>query len=53
MWASWIIAFIIKTIVLRVGGTRLYEEKLKPLSLGFFSGGLITFFLAQVGWMLK
>ncbi|MEM2867423.1 MAG: DUF6785 family protein, partial [Candidatus Bathyarchaeia archaeon] len=53
MWASWIIALIIKIIVLRAGGTKMYEEKLRPLSLGFFAGGLIAFFLAQVGWMLK
>jgi hypothetical protein len=38
MWSTFLIALIIKVITLRVGGFKLYNEKLRPLALGLFIG---------------
>ena len=53
LWGAWLTAFIIKYLVIRIGGVRLYEEKLKPIALGFFGGGLLAHLLGSIGWALQ
>ena len=43
-WLPFIIALLIKYIALRVGGVRLYEERVRPMMIGFLYG----FFLIEI-----
>jgi len=45
IWAPFLIGFIVKYIVLRVGGVKMYEEKLKPIALGILLGHIIPIFI--------
>jgi len=45
---SWLIAMIIKVIVLRVGGLTLYDNKLRPIALGIFAGTMLGVFITMV-----
>jgi len=49
VWATWLAALIIKYIVLRTGGTRMYEETVKPVSLGLVAGAFLTFAVMVLG----
>jgi len=53
LWSAWIVGFIIKYIVLRTGGTRMYESTLKPFGLGLVAGAFLTLFLADAGQWLS
>ena len=43
MWSPLLVALIIKYIMLRVGGTKLYLEKLRPAAIGLVAGWAIMF----------
>jgi len=47
LWPA-IIAYILRTIVIRIGGIRMYEDKLMPLALGLVSGWTIMTVLSAV-----
>jgi len=48
-WSTWLIAFIIKYSVLKVGGSKFFEEKWIPFTVGFLMGfGAISLFGALV-----
>jgi len=49
VWATWLVALVIKYVVLRTGGTKIYEETVKPASLGLVAGAFITFALMVLG----
>lgn len=52
MWVPYIVGFIVKYIVLRTGGTRMYQQTLKPFGLGLLVGGLLTLSVADLGvWL--
>jgi len=48
-WAPFIVALIIKYIVLRIGGVRLFEEKVKPIMIGLFYG---SFLYLMIEWIV-
>jgi len=52
IWGAWLVALILKYLVLKVGGVKLYEERLKPISLGFFGGGLLAYLAGLIGAVL-
>ncbi len=52
VWATWLLALIIKYIVLKIGGTRMYGDTVKPLSLGLVAGGLLSLVLMMIGSFL-
>ena len=37
-WPTWLTAFIIKFVVFKIGGARLHEKYILPLSAGFLAG---------------
>ncbi len=43
IWSPMLVALIIKYLMIRMGGTRVYTEKLRPLSIGFVAGWAIMF----------
>lgn len=47
-WAPFIVAVVIKYVTLKVGGIRLYEEKVKPLMVGFLYGFFLAF---MINWL--
>jgi hypothetical protein len=52
IWAPFLVGFIVKYIVLRVGGVKMYEEKLKPIALGILLGHIIPIFINNtIGWI--
>ncbi|RLF23757.1 MAG: hypothetical protein DRM97_04395, partial [Thermoprotei archaeon] len=48
MWLNCLIALIIKVIVFRVGGAKLYEERAVPAAIGFAMGYGFNFFITAV-----
>ncbi|HIE13986.1 TPA: hypothetical protein EYP70_01800 [Candidatus Bathyarchaeota archaeon] len=44
-WAPFIAALMIKYITLKVGGVRLYDEKIKPIMIGFLYGFGLAFMI--------
>lgn len=50
VWAAWLAALVIKYLVIKVGGMKLYNEKALP----FFIGSLLAYFLialfGTLGW---
>ena len=54
-WAAFIVALLIKYVTLRVGGVRLYEEKVKPVMVGFLYGFFLAFVIHWIiyvpGWI--
>jgi len=44
-WFSFLIAYILKYLVIRVGGTDVYTKKALPLMTGLVVGGAVTYFL--------
>ena len=56
-WGSFIVALAIKYLTLRIGGVRLFEEKVKPVMVGFFYGwaiaAMIHWFVYTPIWVLK
>lgn len=48
LWLGWLITFIIKYLVLKVGGVKLFEEKWKPVALGLFCGGTVSNLIGQL-----
>jgi hypothetical protein len=52
IWAPFLVGFIVKYIILRVGGVKMYEEKLKPIALGILLGHIIPIFINNtIGWI--
>jgi hypothetical protein len=52
LWAPFLVGFLIKYLVIRVAGTRGYEEKLAPIGLGIVVGTWIVVFITQfIGWL--
>jgi len=45
LWAPILAAFIIKYIILRVGGVRTYENVLRPLAVGAIAGYMLMYFI--------
>ncbi len=45
LWAPITVALVTKFIVLRVGGTKLYNDKVKPLAVGLCLGGFLAWIL--------
>ncbi len=43
IWSPFLLALVIKYLMIRMGGTKLYTEKLRPLSIGFIAGWAIMF----------
>jgi len=56
VWMPFLVGFIVKYIVLRVGGVKMYEEKLKPVALGILLGHIIPIFINNtidwVNWLI-
>jgi len=48
LWLGWLITFIIKYLILKVGGVKLFEEKWKPVALGLFCGGTVSNLIGQL-----
>jgi len=48
LWFGWLITFVIKYLILKVGGGKLFEEKWKPIALGLFCGGTLSNFVGQL-----
>jgi len=40
-WATYLLAYIVKVLAIRIGGVRLFEEKIKPIAIGLAAGGLL------------
>jgi hypothetical protein len=52
-WVSWAVGFIVKYLVLRTGGTKMYESTLKPLALGLLAGAFLTLSVTSLGnWLV-
>lgn len=49
MFIPLIVAWAVKMIVLRVGGTRLYEKVVLPFSVGLFVTGFLMLYIQQIG----
>ena len=50
IWAAFIVAAVIKTLVLRIGGIELYNQKARPFFEGLFiSFAIVTFLKASLG----
>ena len=57
VWSAWLVGFIIKYIVLKTGGTGMYEEKLKPIALGIFIGAIVALYvgcdiIGYLNWLI-
>jgi len=48
IWSPLLLALVIKYLMIRMGGTKAYLEKLRPLSIGFFAGWAVMFTLGGV-----
>ncbi|MCW4020921.1 MAG: hypothetical protein NWF14_06815 [Candidatus Bathyarchaeota archaeon] len=49
MWTSWLVALVIKFAVLRTGGTKMYEQILKPIGLALVAGVMLATFSVHLG----
>lgn len=49
----WLVAYIIKYAVLKIGGTKLYEEKLVPLAVGIILMSTILMFISGIVTILR
>jgi len=57
IWSAWLVALILKWLVIRVGGMSLYREKAQPLFIGCLVGWLLACFINDItmilwGWHL-
>lgn len=48
-WGAFIVALLIKYVALRIGGVQLYEEKVKPIMIGFFYGWALE---TMIRWII-
>jgi hypothetical protein len=46
IWSPFLIALLIKYLTIRMGGVKLYNEKLRPLSVGLIAGWCIVTVIA-------
>jgi hypothetical protein len=53
LWSVFLAAWIIKTVVIRVGGSRLYEEWVVPAVGGFAAGTAITTLLGCIAGIVR
>jgi hypothetical protein len=53
LWSAFLVAWIIKTIVLRVGGSKLYERYGVPIVGGLLSGVAMVMFLGSIVLALR
>ena len=49
----WLLAYVIKYTVLKIGGTKLYEEKLVPMAVGIILMSVILLFIAGLVTILR
>ncbi|MEM2373773.1 MAG: OPT/YSL family transporter [Thermoproteota archaeon] len=52
-WGPFLVAWILKTITLRIGGSKLYEEVGLPISAGFVVGYMIALILGGMMGLLR
>jgi len=52
-WFPCLIVFIVQTIVIRVGGTRLYEEKVRPIGVGMLIGYGILWIIVTAAYFIR
>lgn len=48
IWTMLLVAWVLKAITLKVGGSRLYEEKGIPAAIGFATGMLVIAFIGGI-----
>jgi len=48
VWFPFLVAYVIKSIVLKVGGSKLYEEKVVPLVGGFIVGSAVEILITAI-----
>jgi len=48
VWAACLVAWVAKTLVLKIGGSKLYESKVVPLVGGFFLGTVLEILIATL-----
>jgi len=48
LWTVITVAWVIKLIILRVGGSKLYEEVGVPAAIGFIAGAVLVFFIGSI-----
>ncbi|MEM1569970.1 MAG: DUF6785 family protein [Candidatus Bathyarchaeia archaeon] len=48
IWTMLLVAWVLKTITLRIGGSKLYEERGIPAAIGFATGMLIVAFVGGI-----
>jgi hypothetical protein len=53
VWNAFLGAWIVKTIVLRVGGSRLYENYGVPVVGGILTGVVTTIFVGSIALAVK
>jgi hypothetical protein len=53
VWSTFLIAWALKTIVLRVGGSSLYEKIALPIVSGFIAGVVLTSTISVVTGMVR
>lgn len=52
-WLSFVIALIIKEIVIRVGGAPLYQRKVMPFAVGLLIGSMLHYIPAMLAYYLR
>jgi hypothetical protein len=53
VWSAFLVAWIVKTIVLRVGGSSLYEKYALPIVGGFITGDVLASVVGVVMGMVR
>jgi len=53
VWVPWLIALIVKYIIMKTAGIRVQEETVRPFSLGLIAGAILTLVTMQVGNFLE
>jgi hypothetical protein len=49
LWASFLVALIIKLIAIKVAGFTVYEQKIRPIAMGIFAGVMFGVFFNAIG----
>ena len=48
IWTAFLVALIIKQLIFRIGGAKLYLEKIRPLCIGLVAGWLLIYPLSHI-----